>query len=187
MSTMTQTPPGRPWTYDDYLLFPDDGNRYEIIGGERFVTAAPNALHQILSVRLTSSLFDWVDDQGLGTVVSAPSDVIFSNIDIVQPDVLFFTASPAEYAEARDEHVPALVVEILSPSTRRQDEILKRGVYERFGVTEYWIVDPELETVKVYRRSGEAFAAANLLSSDRSLTTDLVSGWSLELQRLFTL
>ena len=151
------------------------------------MTAAPNAVHQILSVRLTASLFGWVDEAGLGTVVSAPSDLIFSRIDIVQPDVLFFNAAPAEYAAARDEHIPALVVEILSPSTRRQDEVLKRGVYERFGVEEYWIVDPELETVKVYSRTGDASGEARLLGAGETLETELLPGWALDLQRLFIL
>jgi Uma2 family endonuclease len=151
-------------TYDDYLLFPEDGKRHELIDGEHFVTPAPHTRHQRILLRLVYEMETFLRRQPLGTLLIAPADVVFSTLDVVQPDLLFVSAARSEIVDAFVAGAPNLAVEILSPSTRRHDEVTKRDLYDRAGVPEYWLLDPEAETVKVWLREGERFGRPRLLS-----------------------
>ena len=181
--------PHRPkLTHADYELFPEDGQRHEIIDGEHFVTPAPNPHHQRIHRRIFLALGVFLEEHGLGELFSAPLDVVLSDFDIVQPDLVFFsTERLALLTERHAEGAPDLVVEVLSPSTRRRDERMKRNLYEQAGVREYWIVDPELETVKVYTLRDGLFAAAVELAMEAGdvLATDLLPGFELSLAKLF--
>ncbi|HVS04213.1 MAG TPA: Uma2 family endonuclease, partial [Thermoanaerobaculia bacterium] len=102
-----------------------------------------------------------------GEAFVAPLDVILSRTDVVQPDLLFVSRDRDEIVRDRIRGAPDLAVEVVSPSSRRIDELLKRRAYERYGLEELWIVDPELELVRVYRREGNAFARPIELSAER--------------------
>lgn len=176
------------FTYDDFLLFPDDGKRHEIIDGEHFVTPSPSTRHQRLSMRLTEAFLICLRDHPMGEIFAAPFDVVFSNFDVVEPDLLYIAAEHS--GVLTDKHVrgaPDLVIEILSGSTRKRDEQIKRRLYEQFGVQEYWVVDPELETIKVYRRSAQTFERVAECSRETRdvLTTPLLPGLSILLDELF--
>jgi len=151
-------------TYADYLQFPDDGNRHELIDGEHFVTPSPNLRHQRILRNLFRVLDTFVDAQRVGQVYFAPLDVILSDVDVVEPDLLFIGNERLEQLDNYVKGPPDLAVEILSPSTHRKDEVRKRDLFERAAVPEYWIVDPDPETVKVYRRVGDVFSRPELLS-----------------------
>jgi Uma2 family endonuclease len=180
-------------TYEDFVLFPDDGRRHELIDGEHFVTPSPNRRHQTAVSNLTAILVPAVRERGLGRAFVAPFDVVFTRHDVVEPDLLFISAArSAVLTDANVQGAPDLVVEVLSSSSRRQDEVLKRDLYERGGVAEYWIVDPEAETVKVFRRAeGEAgtsrFARPLLLTlrDGDALTTALLPGLEIPLSAVF--
>ncbi|WP_447859681.1 Uma2 family endonuclease [Nitrospira calida] len=175
-------------TYEDYLLFPDDGKRHELIHGDHYMTPAPNTKHQRVSLRLAAALENWIARQRLGTVLAAPYDVVLSDEDVVQPDLLFISAERSSIiTEANVQGAPDLIVEILSDATRKKDEVTKRKLYERYGVKEYWIVDPELETVKALRLSGDQYARAAEWSKEARdlLTTPLLPGFSLPLVEIF--
>lgn len=154
----TQTAPAHGWTYEEFARLPDDGNRYEVIAGELYVTPAPGKVHQIVSARFGTELRVFATNlHGLGEVLYAPLDVIFADGDYLQPDIVFLRAEHEHYWTKRGiEGPPDLVVEVLSPSTARQDRVLKRERYARFGVPEYWIVDPKLRRVEVYRLQEDA-------------------------------
>jgi Uma2 family endonuclease len=145
-------------TYEDFVLFPDDGKRHELIDGEHFVTPSPNRRHQSVLANLARILLPIVRERRSGHLYFAPFDVVLTRHDVVEPDLLYVSAErSAVLTDANVQGAPDLVVEVISPSSRRQDEVLKRDLYERGGVAEYWIVDPEAETVKVFRRAeGEA-------------------------------
>lgn len=186
METMPEVRHRRPWTYEHYLLFPDDGNRYEIVDGERFVTPAPTIRHQELSTRLLVALASHVSERRLGHVYHAPCDVVLSETDIVQPDLLFVSNQRADrITEAHLQGAPDLVIEILSATTRRQDELLKRDLYEQHGVLEYWIVDPELETVKAYAATDGEFGPPVVLERVQRLQAEVLAGLVIELDALF--
>jgi Uma2 family endonuclease len=185
---MSTQPRSTKLTYEDYLLFPDDGKRHELIQGDHSMTPAPNIKHQRVSLCLSSALEVWVKQHRLGTVLTAPCDVIFSDEDVIQPDVLFVsTAKAGLVTEDNVKGAPDLIVAILSHATRKKDEVTKRKLYERFGVSEYWIVDPELEIVKVFRLSGHQYLRAAELSTEAhdALTTPLLPKFRLPLGDLF--
>ena len=120
---------------------------------------------------------------------TAPFDVIFSDYDVVEPDILYVSRERAEQIQTAPwvRGAPDLVVEIGSPSTRRRDETIKRRLYERFGVVEYWIVDPEIDAVKVFRVVDGRYTRAVelLLENDDVLTTPLLPGLNLRLSKIF--
>jgi len=175
-------------TYEDFLTFPDDGRRHELIDGEHYVTPSPNTRHQRLVARLFDAIYDHLKVSPGGEVFLAPFDVVISNFDVVEPDVLFMAADQSDILT--DKHVrgtPALVIEVLSPGTRKADEVTKRRLYERAGVREYWIVDPELDVVKVFRREAPGLPRVAELSREGgdTLTTPLLPGLAISLPELF--
>ena len=176
-------------TYEDYLYFPEDGRRHELIDGEHYVTAAPNIKHQTVALNLAGDLRNFVRPRDLGRVWAAPTDVVLSESDVVQPDLLFVSKARLYLAAggANIQGAPDLVVEVLSPKTRRTDAITKRHLYEKYGVLEYWIVDPELETVEIYRLIGGAFRREAELSTEQEdvLTTPLLPGLEIALAEIF--
>jgi Uma2 family endonuclease len=174
--------------YEDYLLFPDDGRRHELIGGEHYVTAAPNENHQIAAGNLYLDLGTFVRDKGLGRVFFSPYDLVLSEEDVVQPDLLFISRERAALAKRQGTPaIPDLVIEILSDSTRKVDETVKRKLYEWAGVQEYWIVDPVLETVKVYRLKDDSYERTAELSSEAGdrLETPLLPGLIIAVDQIF--
>jgi Uma2 family endonuclease len=181
--------PGVKLTYEDFLLFPDDGQRHELIDGEHYVTPSPNTKHQQVSGNFHLLIGSWLEIHQVGRVFYAPYDVVFSNFDVVEPDLLYL--SNERMAEVvTPQHVrgaPEIVIEIGSPGTRKRDETLKKRLYERSGVSEYWVIDPELDVVRVYQRGEEGFGRAIELSSeaDDSLTTPLLPGLEMPLRRVF--
>jgi Uma2 family endonuclease len=183
-----QNTPRVKLTYDDFLLCPDDGKRHELIDGEHYVTPAPNIRHQQLLKRLLVRIDNWLAQHPLGEVFCAPLDVRFSKFDVVEPDVLYVSNQRRAILEVQfASGAPDLVVEIGSPSTRRRDETIKRRLYEQFNVSEYWIVDPETDAIRIHRRTGERFAKPIKLSRENSdvLTTPLLPGLEIPLASLF--
>ena len=176
-------------TYDDFVLFPDDGKRHELIDGEHYVTPSPNIRHQRISGNLHLMIGTWLEEHPIGQLFSAPLDVVFSNFDVVEPDLLYMSNERAAHVMTllHVKGVPELLIEIGSPVTRKRDETIKRRLYERFGVTEYWVVDPDLDLIRIYRRNGDHFDRAVELSRERGdvLTTPLLQGLELPLQRIF--
>ena len=182
--------PDRRLTYDDFLLFPDDGRRHEIIDGEHYVTPSPNTPHQELLGRLHLEIALFLRQHpGTGRVFMAPFDVLFTKWDVVEPDLLFIAGDQVDIlTEKNVQGAPALVVEILSPGTRKKDEQIKRRLFEREGVRDYWLVDPDLDLVKVFSRQEDgSFPPVAELSRDRAdvLTTQLLPGLTIPLIYLF--
>ena len=178
----------RRFGYDDFLRLPDDGKRHEIIDGEHLVTPLPSTRHQVVVGNLYLALADHLGACTPGAVFLAHFNVLLSDLDIVAPDLLYI--SHARRSILTKGHVcgaPDLVIEVVSLGTRRVDEQLKRTLYDRFGVSEYWIVDPGLDAIKVFRREDSAFVKAAELSAEAgySLTTRLLPGFAIDLQELF--
>ncbi|HEX9945528.1 MAG TPA: Uma2 family endonuclease [Thermoanaerobaculia bacterium] len=141
------------WTYEDYLRLPDDGNRYEVIRGILYVTAAPFPEHQF-SVGKLIRFFDVFASEGdYGIVLPAPLDIKLPAriASPVQPDVAFFRkGNEPRPGVGCFEGVPDLIVEVLSPRTRRRDRTIKPQAYQDAGVPEYWLADPDARTIVVY-------------------------------------
>ena len=151
----TQTAPVSGWTYEEFARLPDDGNRYEVIAGELYVTPAPGSIHQRVVWRLGTALENFCEEHGVGTMYGAPYDVIFGEGDYLEPDLLFVRRDREDIIKKHAAvGAPHLVVEILSDSTARRDRGLKRERYAAYGVPEYWIIDTEAQQIEVLRFTG---------------------------------
>jgi Uma2 family endonuclease len=183
--------PGVKLTYDDFVLFPDDGKRHELIDGEHYVTPSPNRKHQKVSGNFFLLIGAWLEQHPIGQIYYAPFDVIFSMFDVVEPDLLYMSNERAAQVltDTNVKGAPELVIEIGSKGTRRRDETIKRRLYERSGVSEYWVVDPEIDVIRVYLRGAKGFERPNELRAEAgdTLTTPLLPGLSLPLSRIFRL
>ncbi len=178
----------RKLTYEDYILFSDDGHRHEILDGEHRVTPAPVPKHQRVSMALSLGLGPFIRDHHLGELLAAPIDVLLSKHDVVQPDLIFISRARAAIITEKNIHgAPDLAIEILSERTRLHDEHLKRQRYEELGVREYWLVDRFRKMIQIYRRNGGRFELAAELSGEANdvLTTPLLPGLRLPLAEVF--
>lgn len=172
-------------TYDDYCRLPP-APRYELVEGELRVVPAPNVAHQEISKRLHRVLVEWVEDQGLGLVYYAPLDVVLSEHNVVQPDLLYVSRERRGIIkEANIWGVPDLVVEILSPSTTQWDRVNKRQVYERFGVRELWFVDPVGRSIEVAARNETKLETLQVYLPGTALQSLILPGLALSLDKLF--
>ncbi len=182
----------QPWTYRDLVALPDDGLRHELLDGEHVVSPSPGTSHQMISMQLSLILGGYVNEHRLGQVFHAPYDIKLSMITVLVPDLVFFTAERFALVvnEKHATAAPDLVVEILSPGTRRRDKGRKRAIYEREGVGEYWIVDPVASEVTTLRRQqGEdGFTVVTTLAQKRgdALTSPLFPGFEIPLARVFS-
>ncbi len=175
-------------TYEDFLLFPDDGKRHELIDGEHYVTPSPNTAHQVIVGNLHWIIRNYSSQHPVGRVFLAPFDVVFSNFDIVEPDLLYIAEERLKVLTTKNVRgAPDLVIEVLSKGTRKTDEVTKRRLYERFHVREYWSVDPEIETVKIYRRTESGFDRVGEYFKENgdAFSPPLLSGLSVSLEAVF--
>jgi Uma2 family endonuclease len=166
-------------------LLPEDGKRREIIEGELFVTPSPQTPHQRAVMRLSVRLWQFVDSHELGEVFSAPFDVVFSEFDVVEPDLLYISNARAGVLTHKNvQGAPDLVVEVLSESTSRVDRSIKLKLYGKFGVQEYWIIDPEGPSAEIYRRGEEGLDLVAKLSATDALNSPMFPGFSVPLREL---
>lgn len=140
----------RKWTYSDLERFPEDGPRYELYDGELWELPSPTGRHQFCTLQCARLLADYADRTD-GVALASPLDIVFSKHDVVQPDVVFFSAGRKDLVnwDGATRHAPDLVVEALSPGTQGNDRGRKLRMFVRYGVPEYWLLDPRERTVEV--------------------------------------
>ena len=178
----------RKLTYEDYVLIPEDGQRHEIIDGEHYVSPAPSVPHQDLVVELTIRVGGFVKAHRLGRFLVAPTDVLLSIYDVVQPDLFFISSERAAIAQEKNvQGAPDLVIEILSKGTLQLDRGPKLKAYERWGVREYWMFDRFQRGVLPWKRSGRSLRPQPFLSAAAGdvLTSPLLPGFELPLAEIF--
>jgi len=184
MTATTIRPRTRRWTYADYCRIPPDRNRHEIIDGRHYVTPSPERHHQEVLVNLVVWFSEHLKKPGLGHVLCAPMDVHLGRGSVVQPDIIVVgKANRSILGDKKLTGTPDLLVEILSPSTRRYDRKIKLERYERAGVREFWIVDPDAELVEQFvlrkGRYGEPVVSGDSirLRIVRGVSIDLAEIW----------
>ena len=184
---MVETNRIKVWTYDDYAQLPDYGShRMEVIEGELVLSPAPNVLHQSINSNFLFALRKHVEKQSLGRVFHAPIDVVLSNTDTVQPDIIFIsTANRDIITTANIQGAPDLAIEIISPSSDRLDRIRKSSLYARFGIAHYWIVDPILELVEEYALSGNEYRLLREWARAETMTPRALHGLEISLDEIF--
>jgi Uma2 family endonuclease len=177
----------RRLTIEDLQLLSEEheGDRQELIDGELVVTPVPIIRHQVISMNLTRALDHHVRPRNLGMIFYAPTGVRFSRHDLLIPDICFVSlARLGILGEKFIEGAPDLVIEILSPGTRRRDLTTKRELYARFGVREYWPVDPDKRTVEVLALVGDGYQPLPVWE-DGSLQSRVLPDLRLTLEDLF--
>lgn len=143
------------WTREMVLALPDDGNRYELFDGELLVTPAPIPRHQLAVQFLYDAIAPYVKQNGLGLVLQSPADLDLGGEQLCQPDLFVLPHYPPDRLSWQGTPLPILVVEVLSPSTARGDRIIKRRVFQRAGIPEYWIADADARTIERWRPGDE--------------------------------
>jgi Uma2 family endonuclease len=181
---MRPSPESRKLTYEDFKHFPDDGKRHEILDGLHVAEPSPTTYHQKVSGRLFLQLHAGIERAGLGEVFDAPVDVQLSDFDVLEPDlVVVLKEARTIVTPTKIKGTPQLVVEILSPSTEERDRVVKKELYQRSGVAEYWIVDVEEHVVEQYVLEQGRYALAAKEESELvsrripSLRIDLSEVW----------
>ena len=173
------------YTYEDYLNTPE-GERYELIDGELILVASPNEEHQFASVKLVSLMYPYADERDLGWVFHAPFDIVFSDTEVVQPDVMFISKEREDIRSgANIQGAPDLVVEILSPSSVSRDWNYKRELYAKYGVKEYWIADPVHKMVSVMLLKDGVLELAGAYVEGDSVTSTALEGFSVGVGEIF--
>ena len=173
--------------YTDLVNMPDDGRRYEIHGGELVVVPSPLLLHQIVATRIVTRLNDHCRRVG-GLAVTAPLDIVFDEHDVVQPDVVFFRAERLGLLDPRavTRAVPDIAVEVLSPSTAAVDRGRKMRMFARYGVPEYWIVDPVRRQLEVHVLEAGAYRLAQAARAGDTVRSALLPDLGFDVDELFT-
>lgn len=182
---MTSQPARNPrnWTYDDYLRL-DDDIRYEIIEGVLEVVPAPILGHQDITGTLYRALWEHVMTHAPGKVYVSPVDVILSERNVVQPDVVFVATARAAILQERGiMGAPDLVVEVTSPSSTSRDRIVKRQLYERFGVKEYWMIDPAGKAIDVCMLDAGRYRLTG--STTGVIRSEMLPGFSIDITKVF--
>jgi Uma2 family endonuclease len=175
-------------TVDELELMPDDGNRYEVIEGELFVTRAPNYEHQVVISNLTILIGTYLKQNPIGSVVAGPG-VIFSKFSGVIPDLIFLTHKTRKKVllGGRLKGAPELAIEIISPGAenRRRDRVAKRNLYGKYGVQEYWIVDYKTRAVEVYALEQNVLQPVAKLNEKDGLTSTVLPGFTCAVKAIF--
>lgn len=185
---ITDRSPGKSfYTYDDYLAI-NDGNRYEIIEGELVLTPSPGFIHQYIVSKIETIIKSLVEQNNSGTTLIAPFDVVLSDSVVLQPDVLFISRERYHLITASCLNGgPDLVVEVISPTSGRNDRIKKSRLYRKYGVKEYWLVDPSAKTVEVLTADDRGWYQAGAYDEEDTLISPLLSGLQIELIKIFAL
>lgn len=176
-------------TVEDFLQMEFEGEDayYELINGEIVRKAAPSPRHQQASVLLTAQLVNFVLPRQLGKVFNAPIDVFLNEHNQLQPDILFISKENDRIIDYKDGimGVPDLVVVVISPGSFVIDRFEKKNVYEKAGVREYWLVDPNNLSIEIYRNNGQQFEMTQAASEEGKVVSQVLEGFELDLQTIF--
>jgi len=185
-ATLQRPEAKRLWTYDEMAAeLPESNLPTELWDGEIVMSAAPRPTHQRIVLRIAEAIDRYVRAQKTGEVLISPIDVVFSGRKAVQPDVVYISAAKASIVgETCIRGAPDLLVEVISEGTWRRDRVDKKALYEQFGVTEYWIIDPDSRLIEVFVLSEGTYRQhARGVGAER-VTSRLLEGIDLSFEQL---
>lgn len=174
------------FNYHDYLHLPEE-KRYELIEGDLYMVPSPSVNHQRVSRNIFELLLDHIRKNMLGEVLYAPCDVVLSDEDVFQPDILFVSKERSPIIkELCIKGPPDLVIEILSPSTAERDLSIKKKLYFKFGIKEYWVVDIEARKVEVMIMGEEGFETLRIFSEGSHLRSHIIKDLNIDVRNIFS-
>ncbi|HLF85790.1 MAG TPA: Uma2 family endonuclease [Nitrospiria bacterium] len=174
------------FTYEDYLHFPDDRKQYQIVDGEVYMVPAPIPYHQRVSMNIGIMVHSYVSRHGLGEVFYSPCDVLLSNENVVQPDIFFISKNQLNIiTEKNIAGPPDLVIEILSPYTEKLDRTIKKELYSKYGVQEYWLVDPASKGIELLALSDNKLSTIGIFGVKDTFGSKVIKGLSVNIEKVF--
>lgn len=185
MPATVQIEKKKTYTYEDYERLPE-GAPYQLIEGELIMVPSPIPYHQDILRILGLKLAAFVEEKKLGKIYFAPLDVYLSETDTYQPDIIFIAKDRLNIiGEKKVEGSPDLVIEILSPATAYYDLRIKKDIYEKSGVKEYWVVDPMQKTIEVFVNKKGKFELISVSKEEDAVKSTLLEGLSISLREVF--
>lgn len=182
---MTLAIDSKKYTYNDYLKTPED-TRYELIEGELTMTPAPDTDHQDILLNLTVLLNKYVKEKNIGKVLFAPVDIILDEYHVLQPDFIFVSAERLDIIKKRGVFAPPdMVLEIISPSSYYRDSVQKKELYERFGIKEFWVVDPANKVIEVFVLEDKKYVLYSFKGEEGKINSKIISGFEADLKDVF--
>lgn len=176
----------RRWTYDELLgAMPESNALIELWNGEIVMSPSPSFFHQKLIVRFHHQLSAWVTTHNLGETCLAPIDMILTQSNVAQPDVLFIAKDRLSIIQDRVRGAADLVAEIISPTSRQRDRIEKRDLYEQHGIKEYWMIDPDAQTAEVLTLENGEYRLAGRWRPGETARSVLLAGFEVPVNTLF--
>jgi Uma2 family endonuclease len=174
------------WTYKDYAAIPEDGHRYEVVNGVLYKLPSPNVWHQNIVLEIATHLRNAVFTHKLGRVFVAPLDVELSYGNVVQPDVFVLLNKHLDRIKTnRIIGAPDLIVEVASPSTARHDLRAKLDAYTSAGVPEYWVVNPEAQTVELLVLENRVYTSLGVFKGQAALPSRVLVDLSVDVEQFF--
>lgn len=162
------------FTYSDYEKLPANGKQYQVLDGELFMTPAPLTKHQKVLLKIYDCIKDYIRKNDSGELYISPCDVVLSDENIVQPDLLFIAKGKVHIIKEKNiQGAPDFVVEILSEGTEKLDRIYKKSLYEKFGVKEYWLVDIQDDTVEVLCLKEGRYVSSGVFSKRYNVISEM--------------
>jgi Uma2 family endonuclease len=173
-------------SYADLQRWPEDGHQYELYDGEVRVVPSATNRHQLILQELYDQLRAFERTHG-GRLLIAPSDVVFNQFNVLQPDLLYFTHARRHLVQLDKptDVSPDLAIEILSASTSTHDRTRKQAMYARFGVREYWIVDPSDETVEIFVLEESNYRLVQMVGRYDTAASSLIEGLVVDTSQVF--
>lgn len=175
------------WTYQEMLENLPADSCYELIDNELYEMPAPNTEHQRIALKLVTKLFSFIENKNIGEAFIAPYDVRLDYDNVIQPDILFIKKDNLiNVTEKCFVGVPDLVVEIISPKSVYRDQVEKRDLYERFGVQEYWVIDPANQVIEVMYLEKLAYVLKDYLVEKGIVKSILLNGFDVKGEEIFS-
>lgn len=173
-------------TYDDYVaLTPPDSGNYELHNGKLIYMASPTPDHQDVVTELCARMRLFASSRKLGKVFAAPLDVVFTPTDILQPDILFIATEHLHIiGDKKIEGAPDLVVEVLSDSNKPREQRYKKEIYETHGVREYWMINPEKDSVTIFVNTNGELVAAGVFKKNDIVSSEILPGFSIRVSEI---
>lgn len=175
----------RLWTYAEMVAeLPETNQPVELWNGELIMSPAPHPDHQEITLNFAYILKEFVTRKKLGKVYASPMDVVLTPRRVVQPDVLFITEKRLGIVKNCIDGVPDLAMEVISEHSRQRDRIEKKALYEQAGLPEYWIVDPDSETIEVFALAGGVYELHSRAAHGQTAKSKLLSGFGISFKEL---
>jgi Uma2 family endonuclease len=177
------------WRYSDYIQI-DDDKRYEIIKGELLMSPAPSTKHQRIIFNLLFLLGSVIKKSNRGKIFPAPIDVVFSEEDVLQPDIVYVSEKNQEIIQERGIFgVPDIVIEVINSGSERRDLLEKKRIYEEYKVKEYWIVFPREEFIEIweYKEELSRYVERGVYTKEKELENGVIDDCKLKVKEIFEL